>query len=412
MHDMSYLNQIRVTADPSPTTKPAVSEQPIYLDYHATTPCDPRVVEVVKDTLTEYYGNPSSPHSVGQAAYRVVESARSHVAEHIGAHTGEIVFTSGATEANNLAIKGIVRCLREKGEGRNRIITSSIEHKSVSKAANQVAQMRESIEHVVLPTTSDGVVDLEAARRLIDERTLLVSVQAVNNEIGTIQPVAELAKIARRANAFFHSDAAQALGRVRIDVDEWDVDFLSLSAHKGYGPKGVGVLFIAGGPAKQPVDSLISGGGQEGGLRPGTLNVPGIAGFGEACAILAQEMDDEVARLGRLRDELEQTITSGLQGVEVMGASGPRVASTTNIRISGVEAEALLARLQGVAISTGSACESGAPEPSHVLLALGLERDDAYECIRAAVGRFTNSQDVREAARRIVEAARTIRQVK
>lgn len=405
------MNPNQVTAIASPSAEPAASEQAIYLDYHATTPCDPRVVEVVRSTLADRYGNPSSPHTVGQAADKVVESARGAVADHIGAQKGEIVFTSGATEANNLAIQGLVQGLRESPEGRNRIVTSSIEHKSVSKAADQVAQRSECFEHEVLPVTSDGLIDFEAAQRLIDERTLLVSVQAVNNEIGTIQPISELAKIARRAGALFHTDAAQALGRIEIDAHDWDVDFLSLSGHKAYGPKGVGVLFIAGGPRKQPIEPLVAGGGQEGGLRPGTLNVPAIAGFGEACAILTDEVDEEVFRLGRLRDELERTITSGLERVEVLGASGPRVTSTTNIWLKGVEAEALLARLQSVAISTGSACESGAPEPSHVLLALGLERHDAYECIRAAVGRFTDAQDVSEAAHRIIEAAKTIRRI-
>lgn len=407
---MPYLKSNQVTAETPDSTDQSDIEETIYLDYHATTPCDPRVVEVVVNTLAECYGNPSSPHTVGRKAERVVESARSEVAEHIGAHRGEIVFTGGATEANNLAIQGLAQGLRQDVEGRSRIVTSSIEHKSVLKPAAQVAQRGEFFEHVVLPATSEGVVDLDAARQLIDDRTLLVSVQAVNNEIGTIQPITELAEIAHRSGALIHSDAAQALGRIEIDVHHWHVDFLSLSAHKAYGPKGVGALYVSGGPGRQPITSLFAGGGQEGGLRPGTLNVPAIAGFGEACAILTDGMKDEVERLGRLRNEVERMITSGLDRIEVIGKSGPRVTSTSNIWIKGVEAEALLARLQDVAISTGSACESGAPEPSHVLLALGLRRRSAYECIRAAVGRFTRQQELFNAADKIVREVRAIRE--
>lgn len=407
MHDLPRVERALMRNGPEPISSSQGS--PIYLDYHATTPCDPRVAEVVKDSLMRGFGNPSSPHEVGRSAQKRVDQARGKVASCIGALPGEITFTSGATESNNLAIVGLARGSEDAGAGPRRIVTSSIEHKSVAKPASSAAEESEKLEHRALPVTEDGVIDLAKSRELIDDRTLLVSVQAVNNEIGTIQPITELAEIAHRCGALLHCDAAQALGRIEIDVQEWDVDFLSLSAHKAYGPKGVGLLYASGGHAKHPLRPLMNGGGQENGVRPGTLNVPAIEGFGEACAIISREREQETKRLRTLRDEFEERILSRVPEVEVVAGSGPRVATTTNLRFPGIEAEALLARLQNVAISTGSACESGAPEPSHVLEAVGLNRREAYQCIRVAVGRFSESTEIQVVADRISEAVHDIR---
>lgn len=386
-------------------------ESPIYLDYHATTPTDPRVVEVVKNSLSKRIGNPSSPHRVGRSAKMRVDQARQEIAGSIGALPGEITFTSGATESNNLAIMGFARGVDDDGAGRCRIVASAIEHKSVAKPAYKAEEEFENFDHRAIPVTEDGVVDLDKARDLIDDRTLLVSVQAVNNEIGTIQPIEELAEIAHQYGAYIHCDAAQALGRIPVKVHDWDVDFLSLSAHKAYGPKGIGLLYISGGAASYPIVPLMSGGGQEDGLRPGTLNVPAIEGFAKACAIVSRELEDETERLSALRDAFENRILSRVPEAKVVAGSGPRVATTTNIHFPGVEAEALLARLPNIAMSTGSACESGAPEPSHVLEAVGLSREDAYQCVRVAVGRFTERTDIRAAADQVAGAVEAVQRV-
>lgn len=383
----------------------------IYLDHHATTPCDPRVAHVVSEALQFRWGNPSSPHSVGQIAKRRVEDARALVASLINALPGELVFTGGATESNNLAILGLCLGAADDRFNRHRILTSEIEHKSVLKAASAAAERHERFEHACLPTTSAGVVDVERAHEVIDEQTLLVSVQAVNNELGTIQPIQEIASMAHARGALVHCDAAQALGRIEIDVEEWGVDFLSLSAHKAYGPKGIGALFLSGGGAQQPIESLTVGGGQEGGLRPGTLNVAGIEGFAEACRIVQDTLHEETKRMELLRDGFEKEFVSHLAGVTVLNSQAPRVTTTSSLHIEGVEAEALLARLDDVIISTGSACESGALEPSHVLEAIGLSRSEAYECIRIAVGRFTEENAPLLAARAIAETARDVRTV-
>lgn len=375
----------------------------IYLDYHSTTPCDPRVSELVESVSRGGFGNPSSPHTTGKSAQDLVEEARAKIAEHIGALRGEIVFTSGATESNNLAILGLVRGAVWRDSSRSRIVTSSLEHKSVLKAA-EAAATQYGLEHVTIPATGEGIVDLSAAEELVDEGTLLVSVQAVNNELGTVQPVSELAELSDEAGSLFHCDAAQALGRLGFTVQDWNVDFLSLSSHKAYGPKGIGALYVSGGSNKQPIEPLMYGGGQEGGLRPGTLNVPAAVGFGEACQIVDSELASEVARTKELRDRLEDQL---LEGVECARATVPRerrVASTVTVHFEGVEAEAVLARARDVAISTGSACESGAPEPSHVLEAIGYDRQSAYQCIRAAVGRFTDLHEVDEATATIASA--------
>lgn len=385
-------------------------EGPIYLDYHATTPCDSRVSELVESVSRSGFGNPSSPHTTGKAAQDLVEEARSKIATHIGALRGEIVFTSGATESNNLVILGLVRGAVRRDSDRFRIVTSSLEHKSVLNAA-EAAAFQYGLEHVTIPATGEGIIDLSAAEELIDEDTLLVSVQAVNNELGTVQPVSEIAELSDKAGSLIHCDAAQALGRLRFTVKDWNVDFLSLSSHKVYGPKGIGALCISGGRSKRPIEPLMYGGGQEAGLRPGTLNVPAAVGFGEACQIVDSELASEVARTEKLRDRLEDQL---LERIECARATVPRehrVASTVTVHFEGVEAEAVLTRARDVAISTGSACESGAPEPSHVLEAIGYDRQSAYQCIRAAVGRFTDLREVDEAADTIASAVAGVREL-
>lgn len=411
MHDLSRV--VRPTSHPLTLESMSknVSRDAIYLDHHATTPCDPRVVHVVSEALQYRWGNPSSPHSVGRIAQTRVEDARESVAALINALPGELIFTSGATESNNLVILGLCLGVNSDRSNRHRLLTSEIEHKSVLKAASTAAKRHEGFEHACLPATSAGVLDVDRAQEVIDENTLLVSVQAVNNELGTIQPIQEIASIAHAAGALVHCDAAQALGRIEIDVEEWGVDFLSLSAHKAYGPKGIGALFLSGGSAQQPIEPLSAGGGQEAGLRPGTLNVAGIEGFAEACRIIQDSLSAEAKRLERLRDSFENEVVSLLEGVTVLNATAPRVTSTSNLHIEGVEAEALIARLDDVIVSTGSACESGALEPSHVLEAIGLSRSEAYECIRVAVGRFTHADEIERAARAIVEAGWAVREV-
>lgn len=387
---------------------PLPEDEVVYLDNHATTPCDPRVARALCRCLQETHGNPSSPHEVGQTAKRVVEEARRVIANQIGALPGEIIFTAGASESNNIAIKGLAAEASKQGD-RRQIITSAIEHKSVLKPATAVTN--KGFCHQVIPVTKDGYLNLKALKALVGEETLLVSVQAANNEVGTIQPIPEAVEVAKECGAYFHCDAAQALGRMKIDVQEWGIDLLSLSAHKAYGPKGIGILYIKGGSAGLPLEAITHGGSQEGGLRPGTLNVPACVGFAEACRIINQEFEREVTKLADLRDRLEGEILKRLNFAEVIGGRDHRLPSTTNIRFRGLEADAVLARLEGVAVSTGSACEAGAPEPSHVLSAMGLSRDAAYECIRMAVGRFTSAEDIQVAEERLVEAASQLQSV-
>ncbi len=372
----------------------------IYLDHHATTPCDPAVIEAMLPHFGEAYGNPSSSiHAAGREAAEAVDSARVQVAELLGAHEGEIVFTSGATEANNLAILGLAW---GTGGERRRIVTSAIEHKAVLGPCRQLE--KQGFEVIVLPVDGFGHVDLDAAEEAITEDTLLVSVQAANNEIGTIQPVAEVSRLAHDRGALFHCDAAQAVGKLPVDVDEWDVDLLSISAHKLYGPKGVGALYVRGGPYALPFSSLIVGGGQERGLRAGTLNVPGIVGFGAACGLCQSLMSEEALCIADLRDRLERAILNANPSIWRNGAPNNRLAGNSNLTFPGIDAESLVLNTPDFAISTGSACTSGAPEPSHVLLAIGLDRKEARSTIRIGVGRFNTVRDIDRAADAILAA--------
>lgn len=348
----------------------------------------------------EAYGNPSSAlHAPGKAAAEAVEEARESVAALVGAMRGEVLFTGGATESNNLALLGIARGV---GEGRRRIVTTAVEHKAVLAPCQELG--KQGFDVVVLPVDEDGAVDLAAAEEAITEDTLLVSVQAANNEIGTIQPVTQVGRLAHDEGALVHCDAAQAVGRIPVDVDDWDVDLLSISAHKLYGPKGVGALYVRGGPYALPISPLLVGGGQEKGLRAGTLNVPAIVGLGEAGRLCEQRLPEESVRIGALRDRLEEAVLDAIPDVRRNGALENRLQGNSSLTFPGVDAEALVVNASELAISTGSACTSGAPEPSHVLLATGLSRDEAHSTIRIGVGRFNTEEEMDRAAESIAGA--------
>ena len=376
----------------------------VYLDHHASTPCDPRVVEKMLPYFLDRFANPSSTtHGAGRGAAAAVEAARRQVASAIAAEPPEVIFTSGATESNNLAILGSVG---GAPAGRRRIFAGAIEHKSVLGPCEKLRERGYDLEFI--PVERDGRVDLGSLAQRMDERVALVSVQAVNNEIGTIQPVREIVQIAHAVGALVHCDAAQALGRIPVDVGDLGVDLLSLSAHKCYGPKGVGALYIRGGARRAHLQPLVFGGDQETGLRSGTLNVPGIVGFGVAAEIAAAERESEAHRIAKLRDWLEEQILKEIPGSRRNGSMTHRVACNSSLTFPGVEAEALIVRLHDVHVSTGSACASGAPEPSHVLTTIGSTRADAYSTIRIGLGRYTTSEDARHAASQLIQIIRRI----
>jgi len=373
----------------------------IYLDYNATTPCDPRVVKKMLPYFSEIYGNPANGlHRQGRLAAKGVDEAREQVAELIGARPNEIVFTSGATESDNLAILGIARVNR--GGNRRRIVTSVIEHKAVLLACKKLEE--EGFDIVFLPVDTEGRVLLDVAREAINENTLLVSIQGANNEIGTIQPVTDLAGLTHKNGAIFHCDAAQTAGKIPVNVDEQDIDLLSLSGHKLYGPKGIGALFIRGGSSAFPIEPIWYGGGQENGLRSGTTNVPGAVGFGEACKICRAELLIESSRIGGLRDRLETRLLSQLPSLKVNGSKADRLPNTSSLTFPGIDADALILNAPQIMMGTGSACTSGAVEPSHVLTAIGSSRSDASSTIRISLGRFTDESSIEKAVTAIEQA--------
>jgi cysteine desulfurase len=379
----------------------------IYLDYHSTTPCDPQVIQAMLPYLGRLFGNPSSSiHRVGREASEAVEIARAQIAESIGAEAKEIIFTAGATESNNLAIQGLTRGYI--GD-RNRILTSVIEHKSVLNPIGELG--KKNFDVVFLPVSREGIIDLEEAKNAITENTLLISAQIANNEIGVIQPIEELARLAHENGVLVHCDAAQAVGKIPLDVGDWGIDLLSMSAHKLYGPKGIGALYIRGGPYALPIKPLLLGGGQEYGLRSGTLNVPAIVGFGEACRICAGEMPEEAERISNLRDHFEGRILNAIENTHRNGAVKNRLPNNSSLTFPGIDAEALIVNTPELAISMGSACASGAPEPSHVLLAIGLSREEAYSTIRIGLGRFTTDAEIEKAADLIIQAVMRLREI-
>lgn len=375
-----------------PVRKAAAEPTRTYLDYQASTPMDPAALAVMQRVAEQTYANPSSAHRSGRRAAEVIENARERLGEAVGALPEEIVFTGGATESNNLAILGAARAARERGDARRRIVTLPIEHPSVLAPARYLAT--DGFELLTAPVSADGRVDLDALAALLapseDEPALLLSIQTANNEIGTIQPVAEAAALAREHGVLVHSDAAQALGKIPFDVESFDLDFASLSGHKCYGPKGVGALFVRGGPRRAPIAPILFGGGHERGLRPGTSNTPAIAAFAEAATNAVARLPEEAPRLAALRDRLEREITARLPEARINGALTHRLPHTTSITFPGADADALIANLPTFDLSAASACHSGAPEPSQVLRALGLTPADAYSTLRLALGPATD----------------------
>lgn len=376
----------------------------IYLDHHSSTPVDPRVLQAMMPFWTENAANPSNPyHPLGRRAADAVESAREQVASLIGARRTEIVFTSGATESNNIAILGTA--LAHIGH-RRRIVTCAVEHKSVLEPCRWLAER--DFEVVILPVDPLGHVHLSELERAVNEDTLLVSIQLANNEIGTIQRMETISRIVHERGALMHCDGAQAVGKIPVNVQVMDIDMLSFSAHKLYGPKGVGALYVRGGFKRARLQPLVFGGGHEWTVRPGTLNVPAIVGFGEACRICAEEMGDEGQRTGRLRDRLEELLINEIPLLDRNGDPSNRLPNNSSITFPDIEADALLLNLPDVALSTGSACTSRALEPSHVLQAIGLSRERSYQTVRIGIGRFNTEQQVERAAFRIIEVRNLI----
>lgn len=381
----------------------------IYLDNQASTPVDPRVMEAMASLWTESFGNPhSSEHFAGWAAMKAVERAAERIALTMGAIPNEVVFTSGATEANNLALLGAALGRRE--DGRRRIVISPIEHKSVLEVALHLADQA-NWEVAYAPVNSIGRVDLDGLERLMDSQTLLVSIGAVNGEIGTVQPIAEIGELAHKAGALMHSDATQAACSGPLSVIYDHCDLISLSAHKCYGPKGIGSLIVKA-PVRERISPVMFGGGQQGGLRPGTIPAPLAVGFGESLVLAQTNLTGERDKISDLRERLASKLSETCDGFSVVGPKGLRHPGNLNARFEGVEAKSILAGLQPrVAASTGSACASGVEEPSHVLTAIGMSWQEASECIRFSVGRFNTQGQIDEAVELISKAVSRFRAV-
>jgi len=380
---------------------------PIYMDNHATTPVDPRVLETMLPYFNEKFGNAASRnHAFGWVAEEGVEEARAQVAQIINATPKEIVFTSGATESDNLAIKGVAGMYREKG---NHIITQVTEHKAVLDTCKRLE--KEGCEVTYLPVEKDGRINLDDLRRAITTKTILITIMYANNEIGVIQPVAEIGKIAKEKGVFFHVDGVQAVGKIPVDVQKDGIDLLSISAHKLYGPKGVGALYVRRKNPRVQLTAIIDGGGHERGMRSGTLNVPGIVGLGKACELCRLEMAEESERLRGLRDRLKNGIMGKLDETYINGSMEYRLPHNINISFAYVEGESLLMGINDVAVSSGSACTSATLEPSYVLKALGVGEDLAHTSIRFGLGRFNTVEEVDYVANRVVETVERLREL-
>jgi cysteine desulfurase len=379
---------------------------PIYLDNHATTPLDPRVLDEMLPYLKEKFGNAASrSHQFGWEAEAAVEKAREQVARLIGASAKEIVFTSGATESDNLAVKGVAEKCRDKGD---HIVTCVTEHKAVLDSCKHLE--KEGFRVTYLPVGKDGLIDLDDLKRALGNKTILVSIMFANNEIGVLQPIAEIGKLCRGRGVLFHTDAVQAIGKVPVNVEEQNIDLASITAHKLHGPKGVGALYVRRKNPRVELAPLIDGGGHEHGMRSGTLNVPGIVGLGKACELCREEMAAEAARLRALRDRLKDKIFAGLDDVYVNGSMEHRLPGNLNVSFANVEAEPLLMGINDVAVSTGSACSSAAIEPSHVLKALGAG-DLTHGSIRFGIGRFNTQAEIDYVAARVVETVKRLREL-
>jgi cysteine desulfurase len=405
---------------PSQTSQHSVPpgvKLPIYLDNHATTPMDPRVLEEMLPYFIEKFGNAASRnHCFGWAAEEAVETARERVAKLIGATTKEIVFTSGATESDNLAIKGAVAMYREEGD---HIITAVTEHKAVLDTCKHLEKNGHRVTY--LPVQKDGLIDLEDLQRALDgktrdgktqdDKTILVSIMSANNEIGVLQPIAEIGRLCRERGVIFHTDAAQSIGKMPINVDKQNIDLMSIAGHKLYGPKGVGALYVRNKNPRLRLSALLDGGGHERGMRSGTLNVPGIVGLGKACAIAQEEMLKESCHLAGKRNHLRDRIMSRLDEVTINGSMEHRLPGNLNLSFAHVDGEALMMALNDIALSSGSACTTAAIEPSHVLRAIGVSDDLAHSSIRFGIGRFNTDAEVDYVADRIVETVTHLREL-
>lgn len=410
----SFFSEYDIT--PIPQRKPDYQYlySMIYLDNNATTKLDPRVLEAMMPFLTDTYANAASTHPFGVSAHEAVKKARQQVADLLGCDPHELVFTSGATEAINLAIKGVVENYQHRGK---HIVTAQTEHKAVLDVCDYLE--KHGCEVTYLPVRPDGLLDMEVVKAAIRPDTVLVSVMLVNNETGVIQPIREIARMTHEAGALFMTDATQAVGKMRIDVDtlvrsDDSVDLLAFSAHKFYGPKGVGGLFVrqrkSGGLAKVKLEALLHGGGHERGLRSGTLNVPGIVGMGKAAEFARLEMAKESQHVSTLRDQLETALLT-IPDTQVNGSREHRLYNTTNIYFENCDSDALIMGLEGIAVSNGSACTAASIDPSHVLLAMGLNETEAFSCLRFSLGRFTTEADVLaavEGVKGIVEELRAL----
>jgi len=381
--------------------------KPIYFDNHATTPVDPRVLEAMLPYFTEHFGNAASRnHSYGWNAEDAVEKARKQIASLIGATSKEIVFTSGATESNNLAIKGVAEMYSEKG---NHIITAATEHKATLDTCKHLEKKGCRITY--LPVKGDGLIDLDMLRDAITDKTILVSIMYANNEIGVVQPIAEIGKLCKEKGVLFHTDAVQACGKIPVNVIADGIDLLSLSAHKMYGPKGVGALYVRRKGPRVQLSAQMDGGGHERGMRSGTLNVPGIAGLGAACEISQNEMATESVRLRGLRDRLRATLEANLEEVYINGSMEHRLPHNLNMSFAYVEGESLLMGINDIAVSSGSACTSATLEPSYVLKALGLGDDMAHTSIRFGIGRFNTEEEVDYVAKKMIDVVNKLREL-
>ena len=380
------------------------NDQPIYLDYQATTPMDPRVLEAMMPYFTYKFGNPHSrSHSYGWEAEEGVEKARGQVAKLIGADEKEVIFTSGATESNNLAIRGVAEFYKDR---KNHIVTTVTEHKCVLDTCRHLEQS--GFEVTYLPVQKNGLIDLEVLRNAITDKTVVVSIMAVNNEIGVIQPLEEIGRICREKKTFFHTDAAQAAGKIPLDVEKMNIDLMSISGHKIYGPKGIGALYVRRKPRVRLVP-LIVGGGQERGFRSGTLPTPLCVGLGEAAEICSKEMESEARRLKKLQDRMLKGLNDKLTDIIVNGDLEHRIPGNLNISFAYVEGESLMMGIKGLSVSSGSACTSASLEPSYVLRALGVEEEMAHTSLRIGLGRFTTEQEVDTAVDELVRHVNKLR---
>lgn len=377
---------------------------PIYLDNNATTRMDPRVLEAMLPYFTEHFGNAASRnHPFGWQAEEAVDYAREQVASLIGANPKEIIFTSGATESDNLAIKGVYEMYARKG---NHIITVNTEHKAVLDACKHIEKLGGSVTY--LEPNGEGLIDLTELEAAITDKTVLISVMYANNEIGVIQPIKEIGAIARKHNVVFHSDATQAVGKVPVNVDEDNIDLLSMTAHKMYGPKGIGALYVRRRNPRIKVTAQIDGGGHERGMRSGTLNVPGIVGFGKACEICKEELSGEMERLAELRDHLERELLK-VEESYVNGSTAHRLPGVTNISFKYVEGEGLMMGVKDLAVSSGSACTSASLEPSYVLKNLGLDDELAHSSLRFGLSRYTTKEEIDYAITHVTDAVNRLR---